>query len=177
MSSNDATPAQYTIKATKGYVDTTFTFKNDPSSVIESVKIKLDGVSMLAKTGSTLADNGAEGKYAKVTKADGTSDGTKATTTTVTEGYAYESGYYKVTLIGPGVVLSKSELYLQAGATSETVTLTGSPTGWTGYYATGSAPNLKVVSSKSTDDTKVAFTIVADAAFGANTDITIGYAH
>ena len=73
--------------------------------------------------------------------------------------------------------MSKSELYLQAGATSETVTLTGSPTGWTGYYATGSATNLKVVSSKSTDDTKVAFTIVADAAFGANTTIDIGYSN
>lgn len=177
VSSNGATPAQYTIKATKGYVDTTFTFKNDPSSVIKSVKIKLDGVSMLAATSSTLTANGAEGTYAKVTKADGTSDGIQATTTTVTDGYAYESGYYKVTLNGLGVVLSKSELYLQAGATSETVTLTGSPTGWTGYYATGSATNLKVVSSKSTDDTKVAFTIVADAAFGANTTIDIGYSN
>ena len=99
VSSNGATPAQYTIKATKGYVDTTFTFKNDSSSVIESVKIKLDGVSMLAETGSTLAANGAEGTYAKVTKADGTSDGTKATATTkVTDGYAYESGYYMATV-------------------------------------------------------------------------------
>ena len=99
MSSNGATPAQYTIKATKGYVDTTFTFKNDPSSVIESVKIKLDGVSMLAKKNSALAANGAEGTYAKVTKADGTSDGIQATTTTtVTEGYAYESGYYMATV-------------------------------------------------------------------------------
>ena len=98
VSSNGATPAQYTIKATKGYVDTTFTFKNDPSSVIESVKIKLDGVSMLAKKNSALAANGAEGTYAKVTKADGTSDGIQATTTTVTEGYAYESGYYMATV-------------------------------------------------------------------------------
>ena len=179
VSSNGATPAQYTIKATKGYVDTTFTFKNDSSSVIESVKIKLDGVSMLAETGSTLAANGAEGTYAKVTKADGTSDGFKATTTTVTDGYAYESGYYKVTLTGTtGVILSEPAVYLRAGETSETVTLTNGPaTGWTGYYATGSATNLKVVSSKSTDDTKVAFTIVADAAFGADTPITIGYAH
>ena len=98
VSSNGATPAQYTIKATKGYVDTKFTFKNDPSSVIESVKIKLDGVSMLAKKNSTLAANGAEGTYAKVTKADGTSDGIQATTTTVTDGYAYESGYYMATV-------------------------------------------------------------------------------
>ena len=98
VSSNGATPAQYTIKATKGYVDTTFTFKNDTSSVIESVKIKLDGVSMLAKKNSALAANGAEGTYAKVTKADGTSDGIQATTTTVTEGYAYESGYYMATV-------------------------------------------------------------------------------
>ena len=170
---------QYDIEATKGYMTTTFTLDNTAGSttVIESVKIKLDGVSMLAATSSTLTANGAEGTYAKVTKADGTSDGIQATTTTVTDGYAYESGYYKVTLNGLGVVLSKSELYLQAGATSETVTLTGSPTGWTGYYATGSATNLKVVSSKSTDDTKVAFTIVADAAFGANTTIDIGYSN
>ena len=170
---------KYDIEATKGYMTTTFTLDNTAGSttVIESVKIKLDSKSMLAATGSTLAANGAKGTFAKVTKADGTSDGIQATTTTVTDGYAYESGYYKVTLNGPGVVLSKSELYLQAGATSETVTLTGSPTGWTGYYATGSAANLKVVSSKSTDDTKVAFTIVADAAFGADTPITIGYAH
>ena len=179
VSSNGATPAQYTIKATKGYVDTKFTFKNDPSSVIESVKIKLDSKSMLAATGSTLAANGAKGTFAKVTKADGTSDGIQATTTTVTDGYAYESGYYKVTLTGTtGVILSEPAVYLRAGETSETVTLTNGPaTGWTGYYATGSATNLKVVSSKSTDDTKVAFTIVADAAFGADTPITIGYAH
>ncbi len=179
VSSNGATPAQYTIKATKGYVDTTFTFKNDPSSVIKSVKIKLDGVSMLAATSSTLTANGAEGTYAKVTKADGTSDGIQATTTTVTDGYAYESGYYEVTLTGTtGVILSEPVVYLRAGETSKTVTLTNGPaTGWTGYYATGSAANLKVVSSKSTDDTKVAFTIVADAAFGADTPITIGYAH
>ena len=170
---------KYDIEATKGYMTTTFTLDNTAGSttVIESVKIKLDSKSMLAATGSTLADNGAKGTFAKVTKADGTSDGIQATTTTVTDGYAYESGYYKVTLNGLGVVLSKSELYLQAGATSETVTLTGSPTGWTGYYATGSATNLKVVSSKSTDDTKVAFTIVADAAFGANTTIDIGYSN
>ena len=180
VSSDGATPAaQYTIKATKGYVNTEFTFKNNSTGAIESVKIKLDGVSMLAATGSTLAANGAEGTYAKVTKADGTSDGTKATTTTVTEGYAYESGYYKVMLTGTtGVILSVPAVYLRAGETSETVTLTNGPaTGWTGYYATGSATNLKVVSSKSTDDTKVAFTIVADAAFGTDTPITIGYAH
>ena len=179
VSSNGATPAQYTIKATKGYVNTEFTFKNDASSVIESVKIKLDGVSMLAKKNSTLAANGAEGAWAKVTKADGTSDGFKATTTEVTDGYAYESGYYEVTLTGTtGVILSEPAVYLRAGETSKTVTLTNGPaTGWTGYYATGSATNLKVVSSKSTDDTKVAFTIVADAAFGADTPITIGYAN
>ena len=179
VSSNGATPAQYTIKATKGYVDTTFTFKNDPSSVIKSVKIKLDGVSMLAATSSTLTANGAEGTYAKVTKADGTSDGIQATTTTVTDGYAYESGYYKVTLTGTtGVILSEPAVYLRAGETSKTVTLTNGPaTGWTGYYATGSAANLKVVSSKSTDDTKVAFTIVADAAFNKDTSITIGYSN
>ena len=161
---------------------TTFTLDNTAGSttVIESVKIKLDGVSMLAKKNSALAANGAEGTYAKVTKADGTSDGTKATATTkVTDGYAYESGYYEVTLTGTtGVILSEPAVYLRAGETSETVTLTNGPaTGWTGYYATGSATNLKVVSSKSTDDTKVAFTIVADAAFGADTPITIGYAN
>ena len=172
---------QYDIEATKGYMTTTFTLDNTAGSttVIESVKIKLDGVSMLAKKNSTLAANGAEGAWAKVTKADGTSDGTKATATKVTDGYAYESGYYKVTLTGTtGVILSEPAVYLRAGETSETVTLTNGPaTGWTGYYATGSATNLKVVSSKSTDDTKVAFTIVADAAFGADTPITIGYAH
>ena len=173
---------KYDIEATKGYMTTTFTLDNTAGSttVIESVKIKLDGVSMLAKKNSTLAANGAEGTYAKVTKADGTSDGTKATATTkVTDGYAYESGYYKVTLTGTtGVILSEPAVYLRAGETSKTVTLTNGPaTGWTGYYATGSATNLKVVSSKSTDDTKVAFTIVADAAFGADTPITIGYAH
>ena len=173
----DQGSSKYQIKSTKGYVTTNFVFQNNSTYAIKSVKIKLDGVSMLAAIGSTLADNGAKGTFAKVTKADGTSDGIQATTTTVTDGYAYESGYYKVTLNGLGVVLSKSELYLQAGATSETVTLTGSPTGWTGYYATGSATNLKVVSSKSTDDTKVAFTIVADAAFGANTTIDIGYSN
>ena len=173
---------QYDIEATKGYMTTTFTLDNTAGSttVIESVKIKLDGVSMLAKKNSTLAANGAEGAWAKVTKADGTSDGTKATATTkVTDGYAYESGYYKVTLTGTtGVILSEPAVYLRAGETSETVTLTNGPaTGWTGYYATGSATNLKVVSSKSTDDTKVAFTIVADAAFGTDTNITIGYAN
>ena len=172
---------KYDIEATKGYMTTTFTLDNTAGSttVIESVKIKLDSKSMLAATGSTLAANGAKGTFAKVTKADGTSDGFKATTTTVTDGYAYESGYYKVTLTGTtGVILSEPAVYLRAGETSETVTLTNGPaTGWTGYYATGSATNLKVVSSKSTDDTKVAFTIVADAAFGADTPITIGYAH
>ena len=173
----DQGSSKYQIKSTKGYVTTNFVFQNNSTYAIKSVKIKLDGVSMLAAIGSTLADNGAKGTFAKVTKADGTSDGIQATTTTVTDGYAYESGYYKVTLNCLGVVLSKSELYLQAGATSETVTLTGSPTGWTGYYATGSATNLKVVSSKSTDDTKVAFTIVADAAFGANTTIDISYSN
>ena len=173
----DQGSSKYQIKSTKGYVTTNFVFQNNSTYAIKSVKIKLDGVSMLAAIDSNLADNSAKGTFAKVTKADGTSDGIQATTTTVTDGYAYESGYYKVTLNGLGVVLSKSELYLQAGATSETVTLTGSPTGWTGYYATGSATNLKVVSSKSTDDTKVAFTIVADAAFGANTTIDIGYSN
>ena len=172
---------KYDIEATKGYMTTTFTLDNTAGSttVIESVKIKLDSKSMLAATGSTLAANGAKGTFAKVTKADGTSDGIQATTTTVTDGYAYESGYYQVTLTGTtGVILSEPAVYLRAGETSETVTLTNGPaTGWTGYYATGSATNLKVVSSKSTDDTKVAFTIVADAAFGADTSITIGYAH
>ena len=174
---------KYDIEATKGYMTTTFTLDNTAGSttVIESVKIKLDSKSMLAATGSTLAANGAKGTFAKVTKADGTSDGIQATTTTtVTDGYAYESGYYKVTLTGTtGVILSEPAVYLRAGETSETVTLTNGPAtgGWTGYYATGSATNLKVVSSKSTDDTKVAFTIVADAAFGADTPITIGYAH
>ena len=172
---------KYDIEATKGYMTTTFTLDNTAGSttVIESVKIKLDSKSMLAATGSTLADNGAKGTFAKVTKADGTSDGIQATTTTVTDGYAYESGYYEVTLTGTtGVILSEPAVYLRAGETSETVTLTNGPaTGWTGYYATGSAANLKVVSSKSTDDTKVAFTIVADAAFGADTPITIGYAN
>ena len=172
---------KYDIEATKGYMTTTFTLDNTAGSttVIESVKIKLDSKSMLAATGSTLAANGAKGTFAKVTKADGTSDGIQATTTTVTDGYAYESGYYKVTLTGTtGVILSEPAVYLRAGETSETVTLTNGPaTGWTGYYATGSATNLKVVSSKSTDDTKVAFTIVADAAFGADTPINIGYAN
>ena len=119
VSSNGATPAQYTIKATKGYVDTTFTFKNDPSSVIESVKIKLDGVSMLAKKNSALAANGAEGTYAKVTKADGTSDGIQATTTTVTEGYAYESGYYMATVkLNTGLnkwTTDKTKEYVKSG--------------------------------------------------------------
>ena len=94
----DQGSSKYQIKSTKGYVTTNFVFQNNSTYAIKSVKIKLDGVSMLAATGSTLADNGAEGKYAKVTKADGTSDGTKATTTTVTEGYAYESGYYMATV-------------------------------------------------------------------------------
>ena len=89
---------QYEIKSTKGYVTTNFTFTNNSTYAIKSVKIKLDGVSMLAATGSTLAANGAEGTYAKVTKADGTSDGIQATTTTVTDGYAYESGYYMATV-------------------------------------------------------------------------------
>ena len=176
----DQGSSKYQIKSTKGYVTTNFVFQNNSTYAIKSVKIKLDGVSMLAATGSTLTANGAEGTYAKVTKADGTSDGTKATATTkVTDGYAYESGYYKVTLTGTtGVILSEPAVYLRAGETSETVTLTNGPaTGWTGYYATGSATNLKVVSSKSTDDTKVAFTIVADAAFGTDTNITIGYAN
>ena len=175
----DQGSSKYQIKSTKGYVTTNFVFQNNSTYAIKSVKIKLDGVSMLAAIGSTLADNGAKGTFAKVTKADGTSDGIQATTTTVTDGYAYESGYYKVTLTGTtGVILSEPAVYLRAGETSKTVTLTNGPaTGWTGYYATGSATNLKVVSSKSTDDTKVAFTIVADAAFGANTNITIGYAH
>ena len=175
----DQGSSKYQIKSTKGYVTTNFVFQNNSTYAIKSVKIKLDGVSMLAAIGSTLADNGAKGTFAKVTKADGTSDGIQATTTTVTDGYAYESGYYKVTLTGTtGVILSEPAVYLRAGETSKTVTLTNGPaTGWTGYYATGSATNLKVVSSKSTDDTKVAFTIVADAAFGANTNITIGYAN
>ena len=94
----DQGSSKYQIKSTKGYVTTNFVFQNNSTYAIKSVKIKLDGVSMLAATDSTLADNGAEGKYAKVTKADGTSDGTKATTTTVTEGYAYESGYYMATV-------------------------------------------------------------------------------
>ena len=94
----DQGSSKYQIKSTKGYVTTNFVFQNNSTYAIKSVKIKLDGVSMLAATGSTLADNGAEGKYAKVTKADGTSDGTKATTTTVTDGYAYESGYYMATV-------------------------------------------------------------------------------
>jgi len=94
----DQGSSKYQIKSTKGYVTTNFVFQNNSTYAIKSVKIKLDGVSMLAATGSTLADNGAEGEYAKVTKADGTSDGTKATTTTVTEGYAYESGYYMATV-------------------------------------------------------------------------------
>ena len=94
----DQGSSKYQIKSTKGYVTTNFVFQNNSTYAIKSVKIKLDGVSMLAATSSTLADNGAEGKYAKVTKADGTSDGTKATTTTVTEGYAYESGYYMATV-------------------------------------------------------------------------------
>ena len=120
VSSDGATPAaQYTIKATKGYVNTEFTFKNNSTGAIESVKIKLDGVSMLAATGSTLAANGAEGTYAKVTKADGTSDGTKATTTTVTEGYAYESGYYEASVnLDTGLnawTADKAEEYVKSG--------------------------------------------------------------
>ena len=187
VSSNGATPAQYTIKATKGYVDTTFTFKNDPSSVIESVKIKLDGVSMLAEKNAKLnavvdanGDPIAKGTHAKGTDKNGGDIAmTALNSLTIADGAAYESGYYEVTLTGTtGVILSEPAVYLRAGETSETVTLTNGPaTGWTGYYATGSATNLKVVSSKSTDDTKVAFTIVADAAFGADTPITIGYAH
>ena len=187
VSSNGATPAQYTIKATKGYVNTEFTFTNNTTNVIESVKIKLDGVSMLAKKDATLdavvdanGDPIAKGDYAKGTDKDGVAINTTALSSlTIADGAAYESGYYKVTLTGTtGVILSEPAVYLRAGETSKTVTLTNGPaTGWTGYYATGSATNLKVVSSKSTDDTKVAFTIVADAAFGANTNITIGYAH
>ena len=178
----------YDIEATKGYMTTTFTLDNTAGSttVIESVKIKLDGVSMLAKKGAKLnavvdanGDPIAKGAHAKGTDKNGGDIAmTALNSLTIADGAAYESGYYKVNLNGLGVVLSKSELYLQAGATSETVTLTGSPTGWTGYYATGSTANLKVVSSKSTDDTKVAFTIVADAAFGTdNTTIDIGYSN
>ena len=187
VSSDGATPAQYTIKATKGYVNTEFTFTNNTTNVIESVKIKLDGVSMLAKKDATLdavvdanGDPIAKGDYAKGTDKDGVAINTTALSSlTIADGAAYESGYYKVTLTGTtDVILSEPAVYLRAGETSKTVTLTNGPaTGWTGYYATGSATNLKVVSSKSTDDTKVAFTIVADAAFGANTNITIGYAH
>ena len=188
VSSDGATPAaQYTIKATKGYVNTEFTFKNDSSSVIESVKIKLDGVSMLAEKNAKLnavvdanGDPIAKGAHAKGTDKNGGDIAmTALNSLTIADGAAYESGYYKVTLTGTtGVILSEPAVYLRAGETSKTVTLTNGPaTGWTGYYATGSATNLKVVSSKSTDDTKVAFTIVADAAFGADTPITIGYAH
>ena len=94
----DQGSSKYQIKSTKGYVTTNFVFQNNSTYAIKSVKIKLDGVSMLAATGSTLTANGAEGTYAKVTKADGTSDGFKATTTKVTDGYAYESGYYMATV-------------------------------------------------------------------------------
>ena len=180
---------KYDIEATKGYMTTTFTLDNTAGSttVIESVKIKLDGVSMLAKKGAKLnavvdanGDPIAKGAHAKGTDKNGGDIAmTALSSLTIADGAAYESGYYKVTLTGTtGVILSEPAVYLRAGETSETVTLTNGPaTGWTGYYATGSATNLKVVSSKSTDDTKVAFTIVADAAFGADTPITIGYAH
>ena len=95
----DQVSSKYQIKSTKGYVTTNFVFQNNSTYAIKSVKIKLDGVSMLAAIGSTLADNGAKGTFAKVTKADGTSDGIQATTiTTVTDGYAYESGYYMATV-------------------------------------------------------------------------------
>ena len=94
----DQGSSKYQIKSTKGYVTTNFVFQNNSTYAIKSVKIKLDGVSMLAAIGSNLADNGAKGTFAKVTKADGTSDGIQATTTTVTDGYAYESGYYMATV-------------------------------------------------------------------------------
>ena len=112
---------KYDIEATKGYMTTTFTLDNTAGSttVIESVKIKLDSKSMLAATGSTLADNGAKGTFAKVTKADGTSDGIQATTTTVTDGYAYESGYYKATVnLDTGLnawTADKAEEYVKSG--------------------------------------------------------------
>ena len=150
VSSDGASPAQYTIKATKGYINTTFTFKNNAAGAIESVKIKLDGKSMLAATGSTLADNGAKGVWAKVTKADGTSDGIKATTTTVTEGYAYESGYYKVAKNAVKVGGSGTDVALfQANALSDDA-----------YVKAGGTVTfeLQVITNATTKDSKITFT-------------------
>ena len=176
VSSNGATPAQYTIKATKGYVDTTFTFKNDSSSVIESVKIKLDGKSMLAATSSTLTANGAKGTWAKVTKADGTSDGIQATTTIVTDGYAYESGYYKVAKNAVRVGGSGTDKALfQANALSDDA-----------YAKAGGTVTfeLEVITSTTTKDSKITFTdangivaktitVAKDTAVGTKISVTL----
>ena len=98
----------YDIEATKGYMTTTFTLDNTASSttVIESVKIKLDGVSMLAKKGAKLnavvdanGDPIAKGDYAKGTDKDGVAiDTTALSSLTIADGAAYESGYYKATV-------------------------------------------------------------------------------
>ena len=98
----------YDIEATKGYMTTTFTLDNTAGSttVIESVKIKLDGVSMLAKKGAKLnavvdanGDPIAKGDYAKGTDKDGVAiDTTALSSLTIADGAAYESGYYKATV-------------------------------------------------------------------------------
>lgn len=116
---------KYDIEATKGYMTTTFTLDNTAGSttVIESVKIKLDGVSMLAKKGAKLnaADVPVNGTFAKGIDKDGNAIAMTAVgSLTVADGSAYET-YYKVTLtVGSSLnsswTANKTEEYVKNGA-------------------------------------------------------------
>ena len=120
---------KYDIEATKGYMTTTFTLDNTAGSttVIESVKIKLDGVSMLAKKGAKLnavvdanGDPIAKGAHAKGTDKNGGDIAmTALNSLTIADGAAYESGYYKATVnLDTGLnawTADKAEEYVKSG--------------------------------------------------------------
>ena len=95
--------------------------------MIESVKIKLDGVSMLAKKGAKLnavvdanGDPIAKGAHAKGTDKNGGDIAmTALNSLTIADGAAYESGYYKATVnLDTGLnawTADKAEEYVKSG--------------------------------------------------------------
>ena len=175
---------QYEIKSTKGYVTTNFTFTNNATNAIESVKIKLDGVSMLAKKDAKLdtvvdanGDPIAKGTHAKGTNKNGGAIAmTALSSLTIADGAAYESGYYKIATNAVKVGGSGTDMALfQANA------LTADAYAKAGGTVTF---ELEVITSATTKNSKITFTdadgIVAktitvskDTAVGTKISVTL----